>query len=197
MRRSLRAESSADVCYNACTAMDAVEKAGCSPGLFLFCTRSEREGGCDDRRKGHRTSGEAAELSALQSRKDRGDGALPAVPVQVAGAYAAAAGRNRAARARDRLWRITCRGDVPRRALSIDSRLRWRANARQGLRSGEVFPQTRVRLVARGVQLPCFHERLHFAVRLVNVRAVGEAAGLARLVEFGEVIAQRFAVEIP
>jgi hypothetical protein len=61
----------------------------------------------------------------------------------------------------------------------------------------QVFPQPYVSLIPRAVQLPRFHERLHFAVGLVDMGAVGEAARFVRFVELGKVAAQRFAVEVP
>src|SRR5439155_5809994 len=53
------------------------------------------------------------------------------------------------------------------------------------------------RLISRPADLATLHAALHFAIRLVQMRAVVEAAPLRRLGELGEVIAQRLRLQIP
>src|SRR5260221_4706232 len=71
------------------------KKAGCSPAFLSF---RQREGGCDDVETTDREPGETEELSALQSRENGRDGALPALPVQAAVVHAPAPRGNRPAR---------------------------------------------------------------------------------------------------
>src|SRR3954454_2030826 len=78
-----------------CTAICAVRKAGCSPGLFLLPERGGR--GRNAIRATDRQTGQTEELSALQSRENGRERAVPPLPLQTAGAHAPAAARDRTA----------------------------------------------------------------------------------------------------
>src|SRR2546423_3442168 len=69
------------------------KKAGCCPA-FLSLGENGREGS-NDVQATDREAGQTEELSALQSRENRRERALPALPLQAAGAHAPAAGGNR------------------------------------------------------------------------------------------------------
>ena len=58
-------------------------------------------------------------------------------------------------------------------------------------------PDPHVRVVARAAQLARFGALFDRAAGLVEMRAVVEAAVLARLGEFGEVVAQRLRRQVP
>src|SRR4051812_40187474 len=61
----------------------------------------------------------------------------------------------------------------------------------------ELFEQAHVRLVPRPVEVTRFDAPLHFAVRLMHVRAVRESARFRSFGQLRKVVAQRVAVEIP
>src|SRR5213595_1131922 len=78
----------------------------------------------------------------------------------------------------------------PARAMAART-IVWRRMPQLTAVAREIFRQPRVRVVARRADLPRRDALLHLALRLVQVRAVVEAARLRRLGEFGEVVAQR------
>src|SRR5712691_7228850 len=61
----------------------------------------------------------------------------------------------------------------------------------------QVVVQPHIGLVPRAIDLATLDTGLHFAARLVHVRAVIKAAELRRLLELRKVIAQGLAIEIP
>src|SRR4051794_26418267 len=105
-----------------CTAICAVRKAGCSPGLFLLPERGGR--GRNAIRATDRQTGQTEELSALQSRENGRDRAVPPLPLQTAGAHAPAAARHRTAGGVDRRQRLARRRELLRRPLQVNPGVR-------------------------------------------------------------------------
>src|SRR3954447_23946979 len=105
-----------------CTAICAVRKAGCSPGLFLLPERGGR--GRNAIRATDRQTGQTEELSALQSRENERNRAVPPLPLQPAGAHAPAAARHRTAGGVDRRQRLARRRELLRRPLQVNPGVR-------------------------------------------------------------------------
>src|SRR6266536_3297911 len=75
--------------YTAHRNMCSTKRPG-APGLFVFARMSGGRG-CDVVQIADRKAGQTTKLSPLQSRENRGERALSPLPVQIAGAHAAAA----------------------------------------------------------------------------------------------------------
>src|SRR4051812_25500989 len=100
-------------------------RPGARPAFF-FCRKTGGEGRHAIRATDPKTR-ETEELSALQSRENRRERALPPLPIQAAIAHAPAVARHRVARGMDRRQRAPRRRELLRRALQIDPGVRRRA----------------------------------------------------------------------